>query len=86
MSQLTGEERARYVHNTFSRIAKRYNLMNRLMTAGQDIHWRREAIRRLRLNPGDTCWTWEPAPATWGGKRCTSSRPSAWWQRISISK
>ena len=53
MSQLSGEERARYVHNTFSRIAKRYNRMNRLMTAGQDIQWRREAIRRLRLNPSD---------------------------------
>jgi len=52
MSQLTGDERARYVHNVFTRIANRYNLMNRLMTAGQDIRWRREAIRHLRLNPG----------------------------------
>jgi len=52
MSQLTGDERAKYVHNVFSRIAKRYNLMNRLMTAGQDISWRREAVRHLRLSPG----------------------------------
>jgi demethylmenaquinone methyltransferase/2-methoxy-6-polyprenyl-1,4-benzoquinol methylase len=52
MSQLTGDERAEYVHNVFSRIAKRYNLMNRLMTAGQDIRWRREAVRHLGLSPG----------------------------------
>ena len=53
MSQLTGEERARYVHNVFGNIARRYDLMNRLMTAGQDIRWRREAIRRLGLHPGE---------------------------------
>lgn len=52
MSQLTGDERATYVHNLFSRIARRYDLMNRLMTAGQDIHWRREAIRRAKPTPG----------------------------------
>jgi demethylmenaquinone methyltransferase/2-methoxy-6-polyprenyl-1,4-benzoquinol methylase len=33
----------------FSRIAKRYDLMNRLMTAGQDAGWRREVIRRSHL-------------------------------------
>jgi demethylmenaquinone methyltransferase/2-methoxy-6-polyprenyl-1,4-benzoquinol methylase len=53
MSNLTGEERARYVHNVFGRVARRYDLMNRLMTAGQDVHWRREAIRRLGLRPGE---------------------------------
>lgn len=36
----------------FSRIARRYDLMNRLMTAGQDIRWRREVIRRSQL-PAD---------------------------------
>ena len=53
MSQLTGEERARYVHTVFGRVARRYNLMNRLMTAGQDIRWRREVIQRLQLKPGE---------------------------------
>jgi demethylmenaquinone methyltransferase/2-methoxy-6-polyprenyl-1,4-benzoquinol methylase len=36
----------------FNRIAPRYDLMNRLMTAGQDIRWRREVIRRSQLKPG----------------------------------
>ncbi|MGD0751999.1 MAG: ubiquinone/menaquinone biosynthesis methyltransferase [Anaerolineales bacterium] len=53
MSQLTGDERARYVKNVFASIARHYDLMNRLMTAGQDIRWRRETVRRLQLSPGE---------------------------------
>ena len=52
MAQLTGNERARYVQNVFSRIANRYDLMNRLMTGGQDVRWRQEVIRRAGLAPG----------------------------------
>jgi demethylmenaquinone methyltransferase/2-methoxy-6-polyprenyl-1,4-benzoquinol methylase len=33
----------------FTHIASRYDLMNRLMTAGQDMRWRREVIRRAGL-------------------------------------
>ncbi len=44
--------RARYVQGLFTRIAARYDLMNRLMTAGQDRHWRQEVIRRASLIPG----------------------------------
>jgi len=36
----------------FSRIPPRYDLMNRLMTAGQDVRWRKEIIRLARLQPG----------------------------------
>ena len=53
MSQLSGDERARYVRSVFSRIASRYDLMNRLMTGGQDIRWRNEAIAMLNLMPGE---------------------------------
>jgi demethylmenaquinone methyltransferase/2-methoxy-6-polyprenyl-1,4-benzoquinol methylase len=45
-------ERARYVQGMFGRIAPRYDLMNRLMTAGQDIRWRREVIGRAQLPSG----------------------------------
>jgi demethylmenaquinone methyltransferase/2-methoxy-6-polyprenyl-1,4-benzoquinol methylase len=51
MANLTGQERAKYVQGMFSRVARRYDLMNRLMTAGQDVRWRREVIRRASLPP-----------------------------------
>ncbi|MGE5641620.1 MAG: ubiquinone/menaquinone biosynthesis methyltransferase [Byssovorax cruenta] len=52
MTQLTGKERASYVQNMFTKIAKRYDLMNRLMTGGQDIRWRKRVIELARLNSG----------------------------------
>ena len=52
MANLTGSERAQYVAAMFNRIAPRYDLMNRLMTFGQDVRWRREVIRRAELFPG----------------------------------
>ena len=50
MTQLTGNERATYVQNMFTRIASRYDLMNRLMTGGQDTRWREQVIGLARLN------------------------------------
>lgn len=49
MAHLTGNNRAQYVQGMFTRIAWRYDLMNRLMTFGQDYFWRREVIRRAAL-------------------------------------
>jgi demethylmenaquinone methyltransferase/2-methoxy-6-polyprenyl-1,4-benzoquinol methylase len=54
MANLTGNERAQYVQGMFARIAHRYDLMNRLMTIGQDVRWRREVIRRASLRPGSS--------------------------------
>jgi len=52
MSHLTGADRARYVQGMFGRIAGRYDVMNRLMTGGQDVRWRRYVIDLARLPSG----------------------------------
>jgi demethylmenaquinone methyltransferase/2-methoxy-6-polyprenyl-1,4-benzoquinol methylase len=49
MTQLTGKERAAYVQGMFTKIARRYDLMNRLMTGGQDVRWRKRVIELARL-------------------------------------
>ncbi len=41
-----------YVQDMFGRIARRYDLMNRLMTFGQDRRWRRFVVRQAQLAPG----------------------------------
>jgi demethylmenaquinone methyltransferase/2-methoxy-6-polyprenyl-1,4-benzoquinol methylase len=52
LTHLTGREREKYVREMFTHIARRYDLMNAIMTAGQDARWRREVIRRAQLPPG----------------------------------
>ena len=52
MAYLEGQERADYVQDMFARIAGRYDLMNRLMTFGQDLRWRRYVIHLANLPMG----------------------------------
>jgi len=45
-------EKRHYVNTMFARIAHRYDLMNRVMTGGQDVRWRRLMVREAALSPG----------------------------------
>lgn len=48
---LTTAKQARNIQGLFTRIASHYDLMNHLMTFGQDLRWRREVIRRAVPGP-----------------------------------
>jgi demethylmenaquinone methyltransferase/2-methoxy-6-polyprenyl-1,4-benzoquinol methylase len=48
---LTTAKQAHSIQSLFTRIASRYDLMNRLMTFGQDQRWRRDVIRCAALAP-----------------------------------
>lgn len=47
-----GEDKARAVRGLFDTVSPRYDLVNRVMTFGMDVGWRRRAVRELRLPGG----------------------------------
>jgi demethylmenaquinone methyltransferase/2-methoxy-6-polyprenyl-1,4-benzoquinol methylase len=49
---LQGEQKARYVSGMFARIARRYDLMNALMSFGRDGAWRRFVVNKARPKRG----------------------------------
>ncbi len=53
MAQLTGSQRGAYVQAMFTRIAHRYDLVNRLMTFGQDQALRGRVIALAELKAGE---------------------------------
>lgn len=58
MSAVEKSNKAQFIHSMFDRIAPHYDLLNRLMTFGQDRHWRRDAVRQLQ---SDTTLSTSPA-------------------------
>lgn len=49
-----GEEKREAVRSLFDTIAPRYDLVNRIMTFGLDVRWRRAALARLGAPAGST--------------------------------
>jgi demethylmenaquinone methyltransferase / 2-methoxy-6-polyprenyl-1,4-benzoquinol methylase len=50
----TGEAKTELVRDMFDAIAPRYDLVNRTMTFGLDIRWRKQSLRALGLAKGST--------------------------------
>jgi len=53
MSLPTGAEKRDAVQGMFDRIAPRYDLLNRLVSLGLDQGWRRRALQKIEVGPGD---------------------------------
>lgn len=47
------QKREAHVRDIFTRIANRYDLMNRIMSGGRDIFWRKRMLRKVNLTPQD---------------------------------
>jgi len=48
----SGKDKATYVQETFNSIAKRYDLMNTLMSFGLDKGWRKKVVQTVEARPG----------------------------------
>jgi demethylmenaquinone methyltransferase / 2-methoxy-6-polyprenyl-1,4-benzoquinol methylase len=47
-----GAEKVKAVDTMFDAIAPRYDLLNRVLTFGMDVGWRRRTVKSLQLSPG----------------------------------
>ncbi|UCD90463.1 MAG: bifunctional demethylmenaquinone methyltransferase/2-methoxy-6-polyprenyl-1,4-benzoquinol methylase UbiE [Desulfobacterales bacterium] len=51
--RVPAHEKAQWVRDHFNTVAKRYDLMNTLLSLGIHHLWKRTAVRTMALNPGD---------------------------------
>jgi demethylmenaquinone methyltransferase/2-methoxy-6-polyprenyl-1,4-benzoquinol methylase len=47
-----GAEKVKAVDTMFDAIAPRYDMLNRVLTFGMDVGWRRKTVKSLQLSPG----------------------------------
>ena len=85
VSVSTSKEPAR-IAGMFDAIARRYDPLNHLLSAGLDKRWRRRAVRELRLTASPSaCSTSAPAPPIWRSKPPAARAAPAPWSGVDFS-
>ena len=64
MTLVHGEEKRVMVRAMFDSVAPRYDLLNRLISCGLDMSWRRRTVTALDFPEARTCSTSLVAPET----------------------
>ncbi|MBW1790197.1 MAG: class I SAM-dependent methyltransferase, partial [Deltaproteobacteria bacterium] len=49
VSRISDAQRVRVVKEIFATVTGKYDFLNHVLSAGQDIHWRRFAARRMNF-------------------------------------
>ena len=81
------EEKTYRVREVFNSVARRYDLMNDLMSAGLHRLWKRVAIETIAIRPGTKSSIWHRAPVI-SLARCPIGQVQTvtWFWLISMTK
>ena len=81
--QVSPAEKRELVQEHFNTVASRYDLTNTLLSFGQQVLWKRQAVKLLHLQLGKKFWTSvavPPTSASWRPGPCCL--PARYWSMI----
>ncbi len=93
MARLRGRARSQYVARMFGRIARRYDLLNAVMSAGRHHAWRRQAVDLaigdlrgpaldVAAGTGDFAFELLLSPTNSNLVRCLMNRENSWGKMV----
>ncbi|KYP80494.1 demethylmenaquinone methyltransferase [Ferroacidibacillus organovorans] len=68
--------KAEFVHDVFSTIAKQYDVMNSVLSFNQHKFWRKFAMKKMRIKPGERCLDVATGTGDWAISMANAVGPS----------